>query len=145
MDLLDQETNYTHSFGNRQACYYGVNPYSYSGITHYPNHITRNKELKKIFDEVKKLFPKVSVNSAMIQRYRDECSGIPPHADNEEVLDPASPIISLSLGQSRNIVVSRKGEIREYSSTLLSHGDRLIMSGESQHKFEHSIPAGNGK
>ena len=92
------------------------------------NHISRNKELNKIYDDVKKLFPKVSCNSAMIQRYPDERSGIPPHAVNEQELDPASPIITLSLGQGRDIVFSKEGESDEYSSTSLNHGDLLVMT-----------------
>ena len=137
--LLDKCTEYTKHFSNREEAYYGSYDYSYSRVVHKARDFKKNSELDKIFTEIQSLFPSIGLNSAMINCYRNNKSYIPFHADDESDLDRRAPIITISLGQSRSMLFRDKRSKETLQTTTVEHGDLLIMSGESQNLYEHSI------
>jgi alkylated DNA repair dioxygenase AlkB len=78
-------------------------------------------------------------NSALVNYYRNGTDSMGLHADNERELGHSPLIASISYGASRKMVF-RKNSSREKFEFELNHGDVLIMSGETQHKWKHEIP-----
>ncbi len=78
-------------------------------------------------------------NSVLLNAYRDGNDSMGWHADNEPELGPEPVIASLSLGDTRRLRVRPVGG----GSSLgldLDHGSLLLMSGRSQHDWQHAIP-----
>ena len=74
--------------------------------------------------------------------YQDNTVSLGMHADNEALfqgLDKPITIASLSLGASRDFVISVNSSGVEYK-TLLEHGQLLTMNGFCQAKCLHGIP-----
>jgi alkylated DNA repair dioxygenase AlkB len=78
-------------------------------------------------------------NSALVNYYRNGADSMGLHADNERELGHSPLIVSVSYGTSRKMVF-RKNNSKEKLDLELHHGDVLIMSGETQHKWKHEIP-----
>lgn len=138
-DHLAQSTDGYKYFGNRAVSYYGIEPYSYSQITHPPRPFEENPYLLKILSYVEIVLPDLIFNSAMIHYYGDGNAQIPHHSDNEECIEDNSEIVSISLGDSRVMEFMAKTD-DTVSHVVLSHGDVLIMSRKSQDRFTHAIP-----
>jgi alkylated DNA repair dioxygenase AlkB len=61
------------------------------------------------------------------------------HADDEPELGPAPAIASLSLGATRRFRLRHRRR-RELACALdLAHGDLLLMSGGTQHAWQHAL------
>jgi alkylated DNA repair dioxygenase AlkB len=79
-------------------------------------------------------------NSALLNYYRDGNDSVGWHRDNEKELGHNPVICSVSLG------APRKFQMREHMNKStkveleLSHGSLLLMRGETQHYWEHSVP-----
>lgn len=112
-------------------------PYGYSGITMIPNSWT--PELKEMKDRLQE-FTGVQFTHVLCNYYRDGQDSMGWHRDNEAVLGKNPSIASVTFG------VTRIFQIRHYETKAhkidipLSHGSLLLMSGESQHHWEHQIP-----
>lgn len=85
-------------------------------------------------------------NSLLLNRYRTGADRMGWHADDEPELDPAAPIMSLSLGISRPLrfrprpgdrLVEGQGPI----TVELADGDLLLMDPPSQRHWQHGLPA----
>jgi alkylated DNA repair dioxygenase AlkB len=61
------------------------------------------------------------------------------HADNEKELGKNPIIASVNFGETRDFVI-RKNDKSEKITIPLKHGTLLIMSGEMQHFWQHSVP-----
>jgi alkylated DNA repair dioxygenase AlkB len=59
------------------------------------------------------------------------------HRDNEPELDPATPVVSLSLGATRDFVLHRGGERLVLP---LAHGELLAMDAPTNDLWHHSLP-----
>ena len=91
-------------------------------------------------------------NFVLINRYNDGNDHISEHRDNEKVLAPASPIVSLSLGQTRDFVLRHKTAknrklldpktkiITEKVILPLPHGSLLSMNYPTNKNWYHSLP-----
>jgi alkylated DNA repair dioxygenase AlkB len=83
-----------------------------------------------------------------MNRYIDNMDSIRAHADNEQEIYSGSAIPSLSLGATRMFVVEPnkqyKGQIslpnKGKLNIHLRHGDVIVMGGNFQNVYEHSIP-----
>ncbi len=95
-----------------------------------------------------------TINSCLINKYRDVNDYIKPHRDTDLSFGPEPTIIGLSLGQSREICfkrrifnpcnrplskLDRKHQDLNFKFTLES-GSMFIMAGSSQRFFSHEIP-----
>ncbi|HPE62296.1 MAG TPA: alpha-ketoglutarate-dependent dioxygenase AlkB, partial [Thiolinea sp.] len=57
-----------------------------------------------------------------------------------DVLGENPVIASVNFGETRNFAIRRKDDHKKKIDIPLSHGTLLIMRGELQHFWEHSIP-----
>lgn len=64
------------------------------------------------------------------------------HQDNEPELGQNPTIASLSLGATRRFTLKHLHTGQNYDIEL-SHGSLLIMAGEMQHHWKHSLPKTN--
>lgn len=145
----------------RKIGYQGQNDYSYSGITHKAERfhpiiesvlklIVENTELHKVIS--RKALERL--NTCLINAYENENAKVHWHSDDEKELGPDNKknilIASLSLGEERDFLIRNKeiiqkqlGEENTDNFELkigMKHGSLLIMYGDFQHKYEHSVP-----
>jgi alkylated DNA repair dioxygenase AlkB len=80
-----------------------------------------------------------SLNSLLLNFYRDSQDSIGYHTDAEPELGTNPVIASISLGAVRQFVMKHieTGEKLKYD---LAHGSLLIMAGTCQHHWLHGVP-----
>lgn len=110
--------------------------YSYSGITHpwqpwAPAMLEIRAALEK---ELKTPF-----NGCLANFYENERDSVSPHADDEEDMQEGAPVVSVSLGETREFVVKHMTTGARHVIPL-EHGSLLIMRGDTQKVSRHSIP-----
>lgn len=141
VDALDQEIIYSHSLESRQLKYFGDLPYSYGKITHGPCSVPENSYLSKIINHVSSVFPKYQFNSVLITKFENGKSFLPMHSDNENVIHPASTILTVSLGETRAVKFQLKDSASSPECFVnISNGDVYAMSCKSQSVYKHGIP-----
>lgn len=82
------------------------------------------------------------IDCCFINGYNDEKDSLGWHADDSPEMNPAQPVMSLSLGQERNIMV-RDNESRVIETIRLGHGSLFIMPPRYQQTHQHKIPKGD--
>lgn len=125
----------------RYSAWYGDSdkPYTYSGLTLQPKKW--NKGLLYIKEKIN-VVAGVEFNSVLMNWYRDGEDYINWHTDAEKELGKNPVIGSVNFGETRDFLLRRRDKV-ERSDNLaipLKHGTLLIMSGELQHHWEHSVP-----
>jgi len=121
----------------RLQCWYadkGCN-YTYSG-----KMLTRN-DWHPILLEIKSIIESKSshkYNSVLANYYRDGSDSMGWHSDDESSLDKNSAIASVSLGQERPLHFKHKKNDISFSVEQ-SHGSLILMEGETQKYWKHSI------
>ena len=80
-----------------------------------------------------------SFNSCLLNLYHDGGEGMGWHSDDEPELEPDAPIASLSLGAERRFRFRHK-ESRRTVDVVLEPGSLLVMEGETQRFWQHSLP-----
>ena len=136
---LDRSTTNYVDLRNRSVAYYGKVPYTYGSIHHKPRDFNENAYLMKILSYIEIVIPGIRYNSAMVHRYLDGEAFIPHHSDDESCIDHVSDIITISLGDTRDLEFSNKSD-KTITHVTLNHGDVLTMSRNSQNFYSHSIP-----
>lgn len=102
----------------------------------FPNKIpTFLNELKDLVESQ----TSKSFNYILFSLYRDGDDSISPHSDDEKFLGPDPTIVSLTVGQQRDFVLTSKAT-REKEIFKLSHGDLFIMQNNCQKDYLHSVP-----
>lgn len=76
-------------------------------------------------------------NFVLVNHYRDGRDSMGRHRDNEPELDPAAPVVSLSLGATRDFVLHRGAE---RIVIPLRHGTLLAMDPPTNELWLHSLP-----
>ena len=127
----------THNLPRLQAWYgdNGVN-YTYSKIK-----LSARSWFKELFNikcKVEKLL-KNDFNSVLINKYRNGSDYVAWHSDDEKELGEKPTIASLSLGECRKFALRNKFS-KEKIELLLPTGSLLVMSGETQNQWEHTLP-----
>lgn len=112
-------------------------PYGYSGIIMQPLVWT-----DFLFEIKNRVEEKSNTNftHVLLNYYRDGKDSMGWHRDNEAVLGPNPTIASVSFGESRDFQLRHYTEKKLKLKLPLDHGSLLIMSGSSQHHWEHQIP-----
>lgn len=82
---------------------------------------------------------RVSFNSVLANLYRDGRDYMGWHQDNEPELGEQPLIASVSLGQERRFVLRHLAS-KQKIEFLLQPGSLLIMAGETQRYWQHSVP-----
>ena len=123
----------------RFSAWYGdsKNTYTYSGLTLQPN--PWNKGLNYIKNKVDKV-TKLAFNSVLLNWYRDGNDHMSWHADNEKELGINPVIGSVNFGETRRFLMRRNDNNKMKIEFPLKHGTLLIMRGELQHYWQHSVP-----
>lgn len=143
---LQLETNWTQEpikiFGKlvmqpRLTACYGEKAVAYSGIT---MHIYPWTQLLLDIKQKVEQTAGERFNSVLLNYYRDGNDSMGWHRDNERELGAQPVIASVSFG------ATRKFKMRTYKAhdhavdIALPHGSLLLMRGDSQHVWEHSLP-----
>lgn len=120
----------------RLTAFYGEKAYSYSGITMYPLGWTPAlKEIKEVLETL----GKIKYNAVLLNLYRDGNDYMGWHSDDERELDRKAAIASVSFGATRKFIMRRKDNHQQRVEIDLNHGDCLIMAGETQRFWQHSL------
>lgn len=112
-------------------------PYSYSGIS--MDTLSWTPLLEEIRNKTQD-FTGLNFTHVLCNFYRDGNDSMGWHRDNESVLGRNPGIASITFGATRLF------QIRHYESKTnkidipLTHGSLLMMTGESQHYWEHQLP-----
>lgn len=80
-----------------------------------------------------------SFNALLLNWYRDGHDTMGWHSDDEAELGAEPLIISISLGAARKFKIKHKTTGLQWE-LMLEHGSCLVMSGNSQQLFQHSLP-----
>lgn len=149
MDILTQKVRWQQDrikmFGKehnipRLTSWYGEGglPYYYSGIKMVPNKID--------FDELSLIKMAVELqtenrfNSVLLNLYRDGQDSVSWHSDDEKELGTNPIIASLTFGSTRVFKFRHKQDNKLQREIELTPGSLVIMKGETQHMWEHSVP-----
>nr|WP_207758371.1 alpha-ketoglutarate-dependent dioxygenase AlkB [Aliamphritea spongicola] len=81
-----------------------------------------------------------SFNTVLANLYRDGQDSMGWHSDDEPELRRNPTIASVSLGQERRFLLRPKGSKKASIEIPLTGGSLLIMSGQLQHYWQHSVP-----
>ncbi len=122
----------------RKTAWYGDNKltYSYSNTTHITTPwISVLSELKEIIETKSQS----TFNSCLLNLYHDGDEGMAWHSDNEKELGDQPIIASVSLGAERKFVF-KHNESKERVSHVLEQGSLLLMKGDTQQYWQHSLP-----
>ena len=112
--------------------------YRHSGITSVP--LPWYAELLEIRLKVENFLDK-KFNSVLLNLYRNGNDGVGAHSDDEYDLGPNPVIVSVSLGETRRFIFHPKEESNGPSIKVnLNHGSLLVMEGQCQSHWKHSIP-----
>lgn len=111
--------------------------YSYSGITMQPN--TWTETLKAIKQKIEPVAG-VKFTNALLNLYRDGNDSMGWHRDNEKELGNQPIIGSVSFGETRTFQFRNYKTKKDLISLELNNGSFLLMRGDTNHYWEHSIP-----
>ena len=130
--------NGKHIITKRKIAWYGDAPYRYTYSNTTKQALVWTKELlelKKIVEDK----AGVNFNSCLINLYHDGSEGVSWHSDDEYSLDSQTAIASLSFGAARKFSFKHK-QTQKTVSLVLEAGSLLIMKGETQRYWLHSLP-----
>ena len=133
----------------RLSSWFGPIDYSYSGLTMKGNSVSDCPRViaayKKIAENLLK--PNGIIQTAdcfLVNQYRTGRDSCGEHSDNEPEVSRSSPIVTLSLGQSRIMLIREMKNPGNAISVKLAPGSVLIMNGENfQGHYTHQIPKDN--
>jgi alkylated DNA repair dioxygenase AlkB len=129
-----------------------VQTYKFGGKKHIPRKDIPD-HLEDFYMGMEELYPGKQFNFAVVNRYKSSCDSISAHADDEEEIIPNSEIASLSLGATRDFIITNNPKIpkkdwvalpdgRNQNSLkmTLKNGDIIVMGGKFQEQFNHHVP-----
>lgn len=148
LDSLKSEIKWRHEpivlFGKkimqpRLTAWYGEENkiIRYSGITMNP--LPWTKALLEIKSRIETI-SSVEFNSVLLNQYRNENDSMGWHRDNEKELGPNPVIGSVSFGATRLFQFRHYQEPSLKKTIPLTDGSFLLMQGQTQHFWSHSIP-----
>ncbi|MCY1401766.1 2OG-Fe(II) oxygenase superfamily protein [compost metagenome] len=110
--------------------------YRYSGLTHQPLPWT------PLLAEIRARLVEATgqpLNGVLLNYYRNGQDSMGWHSDDEPELGHNPLVASLNLGGTRRFDLRRKGASRIEHSLELGHGALLVMSGPTQHHWQHQV------
>lgn len=127
-----------HVITKRMAAWYGNRAYDYT----YSNVTKKALPWTSELANLKKLVESksgASFNSCLLNLYHSGDEGMAWHSDDEKSLGRNTTIASLSLGAERKFAFRHKST-KQTVSILLENGSLLVMKGETQSNWLHSLP-----
>ncbi|EEF39474.1 oxidoreductase, putative [Ricinus communis] len=152
--LQPRDTCYVASPGLPELIYSGYKPHVYSWDDYPP--------LKDILEAVHRALPGSRFNSLLLNRYKGGNDNVGWHADDEKLYGPTPEIASVSFGCEREFLLKKRqskskaaerrcddepdrkrlkksSHVDQHSFTL-KHGSLLVMKGNTQRDWLHSLP-----
>ena len=139
VDTLIEELDFSHTFSNRKAVYFGEFDYEYSGGIHKAQDIPPKSYLANICSYLEVVLPEFYFNSVLVNFYGSRTDCLPRHSDNEDCIDEKSNILTLSLGATRTMQFTSMSTGSTVADVELSHGEILLMSKQSQRFYQHEL------
>lgn len=127
-----------HLITSRKVAWYGDREYEYK----YSNITKRAKIFNRILIELKSKVEEITnatYNSCLLNLYHNGNEGMSWHTDNETYLKPNGSIASLSFGVDRFFSFKHKNT-KQTIKILLENGSLLLMKGQTQTNWLHSLP-----
>ena len=127
-----------HITTKRKVAWYGDSEYLYT----YSNATKRALEWTKELFELKQMVEKYAetkFNSCLLNLYHNGNEGMGWHSDDEKSLGKNNTIASLSFGAERKFSFKHK-QTKQIVSLVLEHGSLLVMKGDTQSNWLHSLP-----
>jgi len=123
----------------RLTAWYGekMKKYSYSGINMKVHEWT--PELLFIKNRIEQ-HSGLQFTSVLLNLYRSGNDSVSWHRDNENVLRVNPVIASVSFGGTRMFKFRHVDDHKLLRSVELTNGTFVLMKGETQHRWEHTIP-----
>jgi len=119
----------------RLQAWFGDGSYQYSGIMMNPQPWTPALlEIKQLVEEK----ANCQFNSALVNLYRNHQDSVGWHSDDEKELGVNPIIASISFGAKRMFKLKHKQTQAKLDVPLIE-GSLLIMSGETQHYWQHAV------
>ena len=122
----------------RKMAWYGDKPYKYTYSNTTKTALPWNDDLVALKLLIEQQTGE-TFNSCLLNLYHDGSEGMSWHCDSEEELEKHSAIASLSLGAERKFSFKHK-QNKDKVSLFLQSGSLLIMKGETQKNWLHSLP-----
>ncbi|SDK86227.1 DNA-N1-methyladenine dioxygenase [Pseudomonas delhiensis] len=110
--------------------------YRYSGLVHRP--LPWTPLLAEIRARVQAEVGQ-RLNGVLLNYYRDGRDSMGWHSDDEPELGRNPLVASLNLGGTRRFDLRRKGQTAIEHSLALDSGSLLVMSGATQHYWQHQV------
>ena len=123
---------------NRKIAWYGENASSYV-------HSKITKEILPLTSDLLTIKKKIELvtgetyNSCLLNLYHNGSEGISWHSDGEDYFKKNSAIASVTFGAERKFAFKHK-DTKEVVSLILQHGSLIVMKGETQTHWLHSLP-----
>lgn len=125
------------TIGQREVEWFSSQPFAYTGIRHQPNP-KWPPLLLSLANHVNKVTG-FSFNSALVNLYKDGGRYMPWHCD-DSINQDNTAIASCSLADTREFHIMDKKSRKVLLSLPLVHGSLVLMLGQFQKHFLHSIP-----
>jgi alkylated DNA repair dioxygenase AlkB len=109
--------------------------YTYSGVSKRATPWT--PLLLELKSKVE-ILTKTVFNSCLLNLYHDGSEGMAWHSDDEQSLGKKTTIASISFGAERKFAFKHK-LTKQTKSIVLEHGSLLIMQGDTQTFWQHSL------
>ncbi len=127
-----------HFVTKRKAAWYGDKPYEYTYSNTTKRALPWTTELLKIKEHAEKVSG-TKFNSCLLNLYHSGDEGMSWHSDDEKILGKNTTIASVSLGAARKFAFKHKFT-KETISLTLENGSLLVMQGQTQTNWLHSLP-----
>ncbi len=128
----------THDIPRLTALYGNEDkPYTYSGITMSPNEWL--PELLEIKDKIETI-AETEFTTVLLNLYRTGLDSMGWHSDDEKELGINPVIASVSFGARRIFKLQHKIDKNLAIKIELTDGSLLLMQGQTQHHWRHSVP-----
>lgn len=121
----------------RQVAWFGDCNFQYTYSNKTKTALPWTTTLLELKEKVEAI-TKTSFNSCLLNLYHDGSEGLGWHSDDEKELGN-NTIASLSLGATRRFLFKNK-TTKETVEYTLHHGSLVIMAGNTQKDWLHSIP-----
>ena len=127
-----------HITTKRKVAWYGDSEYLYTYSSTTKRALAWTKELSELKQIVEE-YAEIKFNSCLLNLYHNGNEGMGWHSDDEKSIEKNSTIASLSFGAERKFSFKHK-QTKQMISLVLEHGSLLIMKGDTQSNWLHSLP-----
>jgi alkylated DNA repair dioxygenase AlkB len=122
----------------RKMAWYGDRPFEYKYSNISRTALVWTEELIAL-KAIVESHTAETYNSCLLNLYHDGTEGMGWHSDDEKDLKKDGAIASFSLGADRKFAFKHKSD-KQTLNVILEHGSILLMKGEVQSHWLHSLP-----